>query len=396
MAAQTTASTVALASVCAPGDVLPVENLRGTGGRNGWAGRASDRTVRFDRSTYDGAVFANFPAARPRRLRRTSALRELVAETRLSVTDLVAPLFVREGIESPIPIESLPGVAQHTLASLVSEVRELAGLGVKAVILFGVPAAKDAVGSGAFDPEGIVQIALRALRAELGDRVVLMADLCIDEYTDHGHCGVLDADGNVDNDLTLDIYTKAAVAQAEAGAHVVAPSGMMDGQVGAIRAALDGSGHSDVSILAYSAKYASGLYGPFRDAVDVRIADGGDRKGYQQDWRNAREALIEVDADIAQGADMVMVKPALSYLDVIAAVRRRTNLPVAAYHVSGEYAMVKAAAANGWIDHDAVALEQLTAVKRAGADIILTYFTRWFAERERALGSTSFDEGAPG
>lgn len=330
-------------------------------------------------------VVANFPAARPRRLRRTGALRELVAETRLSVTDLVAPLFVREGIDASIPITSLPGVSQHTLEDLVTEVRELADLGVKAVILFGVPAVKDAVGSGAFDPDGIVQVALRRLRAELGDRVVLMADLCVDEYTDHGHCGVLDAHGEVDNDLTLDIYAKAAVAQADAGAHVVAPSGMMDGQVGVIRAALDVAGHHDVSILAYSAKYASGLYGPFRDAVDVQIVGGGDRKGYQQDWRNAREALTEVDADIAQGADMVMVKPALSYLDVIVAVRERTELPVAAYHVSGEYAMIKAAAANGWIDHDTVALEQLTAVKRAGADIILTYFTRWFAERERAI-----------
>jgi porphobilinogen synthase len=329
-------------------------------------------------------VVASFPSARPRRLRRTAALRELVAETRLSVDDLVAPLFVREGIDAPQPISSLPGVMQHTVSSLVAEVRELADLGVKAVILFGVPAVKDSVGSGAYDPDGIVQVALRALSTELGDRVVLMADLCVDEYTDHGHCGVLDSRGEVDNDLTLAIYAKAAIAQAEAGAHVVAPSGMMDGQVEAIRVALDGSGHSNVSILAYSAKYASGLYGPFRDAVDVQIVGGGDRKGYQQDWRNAREALIEVEADIAQGADMVMIKPALSYLDIIAAVRQRTDLPVAAYHVSGEYAMIKAAAANGWIDHDVVALEQLTAIKRAGADVVLTYFTRWFAERAAA------------
>ncbi len=333
----------------------------------------------------DGVV-ASFPHARPRRLRRTGALRELVAETRLSVDDLVAPLFVREGIDAPQPIVSLPGVVQHTVDSVLTEVRELADLGVRGVILFGVPAVKDAVGSGAYDPDGIVQVALRKLNAELGDRIVLMADLCVDEYTDHGHCGVLDASGDVDNDLTLAIYAKAAVAQADAGAHVVAPSGMMDGQVGAIRAALDAAGHHDVSILAYSAKYASGLYGPFRDAVDVQIAGGGDRKGYQQDWRNAREALVEVDADVAQGADMVMVKPALSYLDVIAAVRSRVDIPVAAYHVSGEYAMIKAAAANGWIDHDTVALEQLTAVKRAGADMILTYFTRWFAERA-AMGA---------
>ncbi len=332
-------------------------------------------------------VVAHFPIARPRRLRRTSALRELVAETRLSVNDLVAPLFVREGIAAPLPIVSLPGVMQHTVESLCTEVRELVALGVKAVILFGVPANKDAIGSGAFDPQGIVQVALRQLRNEFADRVVLMADLCVDEYTDHGHCGVLDAHGDVDNDLTLDIYAKAAVAQADAGAHVVAPSGMMDGQVGAIRSALDAAGHTDVAILAYSAKYASGLYGPFRDAVDVQIAGGGDRKGYQQDWRNAREALTEVEADIAQGADMVMVKPALSYLDVIVAVRAITNLPVAAYHVSGEYAMIKAAATNGWIDHDTVALEQLTAIKRAGADVILTYFTRWFAERANGNNS---------
>ena len=338
-------------------------------------------------------VVAHFPIARPRRLRRTSALRELVAETRLSVNDLVAPLFVREGIAAPLPIVSLPGVMQHTVESLCTEVRELVALGVKAVILFGVPAHKDAVGSGAFDPQGIVQVALRQLRSEFADRVVLMADLCVDEYTDHGHCGVLDVHGDVDNDLTLEIYAKAAVAQANAGAHVVAPSGMMDGQVAAIRSALDAAGHTDVAILAYSAKYASGLYGPFRDAVDVQIVGGGDRKGYQQDWRNAREALTEVEADIAQGADMVMVKPALSYLDVIVAVRAITNLPVAAYHVSGEYAMIKAAAANGWIDHDTVALEQLTAIKRAGADVILTYFTRWFAERANgsatATGSPS-------
>ncbi len=325
-------------------------------------------------------MVAPFPIGRPRRLRSTGALRELVAETRLGVADLVAPLFVREGIDAAQPITSLPGVVQHTRASLVSEVKELAALGVKGVILFGVPATKDAIGSGAFDPDGIVQVALADLRETVGDDVVLMADLCVDEYTDHGHCGVLDARGNVDNDRTLEVYAKAALAQATAGAHVVAPSGMMDGQVGAIRAALDGGGFTEMPILAYSAKYASGLYGPFRDAVDVQIAGGGDRKGYQQDWRNAREALIEIEADIAQGADMVMVKPALSYLDVIAAARAAVDVPIAAYHVSGEYAMVKAAAANGWIDHDTVALEQLTAVKRAGADLILTYFTRWLAE----------------
>ena len=324
-----------------------------------------------------------FPQSRPRRLRQSPAMRELVAEVRLGVKDLVAPLFVREGISSAQPITSLPGVVQHTLDSLRSEVVQLAELGVPAVILFGIPSVKDEVGSGAFDPAGIVQVALRELQKDVGNDMVLMSDLCVDEYTSHGHCGVLNKHGDVDNDATLDIYCRAALAQASAGAHVVAPSGMMDGQVGAIRSALDGAGFSDVAIMAYSAKYASGLYGPFRDAVDVQIQGGGNRKGYQQDWRNAREALREVHADIEQGADIVMVKPALSYLDVISAVRAQVDVPVAAYHVSGEYAMIKAAAANGWIDHDTVALEQLTAVKRAGADIILTYFARWFAENNR-------------
>jgi len=310
-------------------------------------------------------------------------MRDLVAEVQLSTKDLVAPLFVREGITEAQPISSLEGVMQHTLASLRNEVKQLADLGVPAVILFGVPAKKDEVGSGAFDPNGIVQVALEQLQEDVGDRMVLMADLCVDEYTSHGHCGVLDKNGDVDNDKTLEIYCKAALAQAQAGAHVVAPSGMMDGQVGAIRHALDTAGFNNVAIMAYSAKYASGLYGPFRDAVDVQIAGGGNRKGYQQDWRNARESMREVLADIEQGADIVMIKPALSYLDVISSVRARVDVPIAAYHVSGEYAMIKAAAANGWIDHDTVALEQLTAVKRAGADIILTYFARWFAENNR-------------
>jgi porphobilinogen synthase len=269
---------------------------------------------------------------------------------------------------------------QHSRDSLRAEVAQLAELGIRSVILFGVPATKDAVGSGAFDPDGIVQLALTDLRSDVGDDMVVIADLCVDEYTDHGHCGVLDESGNVDNDATLEVYAKAAVAQARAGAAVVAPSGMMDGQVARIRRALDDDGHPGVAILAYAAKYASGLYGPFRDAVDVTIVGGGDRKGYQQDWRNAREALREIDADIAEGADLIMVKPALSYLDVIAAARQRITVPIAAYHVSGEYAMIAAAAANGWIDFDAVALEQLTAIKRAGADVILTYLARWFAE----------------
>lgn len=325
-----------------------------------------------------------FPQRRPRRLRRTAPLRRLVAETTLSVDDFVAPLFVREGIEAPVDIASLPGVQQHTLESLDSEVGRLIDLGIPAVMLFGVPATKDDEGSQAWAAEGIVQVALRRLREHHGDRVVLMADLCVDEYTSHGHCGIVDDRGVVDNDATVAIYRKVAVAQAEAGAHVVAPSGMMDGQVAAIRSALDDAGHHDIAILAYAAKYASAMYGPFRDAVDVTIADGGDRKGYQQDIRNAREALEEVRLDISEGADMVMVKPAHTYLDLIAAVRADVDVPVAAYHVSGEYAMLKAASANGWIDGDAAAIEVLTSIKRAGADIILTYLAGEVAEMLRA------------
>jgi len=304
----------------------------------------------------------------------------MVAETRLSVDDLVAPLFVREGIDDPQPITSLPGHVQHTRESLRKEVAELVGLGVPGIVLFGVPLHKDARGSGAWDPDGVVQLALRDLRDDMGDRVVLMADLCLDEYTDHGHCGVVDARGEVDNDATLELYAQVAVAQADAGADVCAPSGMMDGQVGAIRSALDGSAHADVAILAYAAKYASPLYGPFRDAVDVTIAGGGDRQGYQQDFRNAREAMAEIRADVEEGADMIMVKPALPYLDVLARARTEVDLPLAAYHVSGEYAMVRAAAERGWIDGDAVALEQVTSIKRAGADVVLTYFARSLAE----------------
>ena len=322
----------------------------------------------------------SFPARRLRRLRRTPALRRLVAEAAVTVDDLVAPLFVREGIDAPQPIASMPGVVQHTRESLRKEVRELADLGLPAVILFGVPEHKDPHGRGAYDPDGIVQVALRDLRDEVGESLALVADLCLDEYTDHGHCGVVGADGVVDNDATLELYARIALAQADAGAAIVAPSGMMDGQVGAIRAALDDAGQSETAILAYAAKYASALYGPFRDAVDVTITGGGDRKGYQQDWHNRREALAEVELDVGEGADIVMVKPALAYLDVIASVRARVDLPVAAYHVSGEYAMVKAAAERGWIDGPAVALEHLTAVKRAGADIILTYFARELAE----------------
>jgi porphobilinogen synthase len=298
----------------------------------------------------------------------------------LTPSDLIAPLFVREGLDEPRPIPSLPGVVQHSLETLVKEADRLAGLGVPALVLFGVPAVKDPSGRAASDRDGIVQVALRRLGNTIGERMVLITDLCLDEYTDHGHCGILDSRGEVDNDLTLARYAEIAVAQAAAGAHVVAPSGMMDGQVGAIRAALDSAGFSSVAILAYAAKYASALYGPFRDAVDVTIAGGGDRKGYQQDHRNRREALREVELDVAEGADIVMVKPALAYLDVIAAVRERVDIPVAAYHVSGEYAMIKAAAQLGWIDGTAVALEHTLAIKRAGADLILTYLAGELAE----------------
>ncbi len=315
-----------------------------------------------------------------RRLRATPALRRLVAETRLSVDDLVAPLFVRQGIAEPQPIASLPGQVQHTVSSLVAEAKHLVSLGVPGLLLFGVPSAKDPLGSGAWDPDGIAQRALAEVRSAVGDQAVVMADLCLDEYTEHGHCGVLDANGRVDNDATLELYARVALAQARAGAHVVAPSGMMDGQVGAIRRALDGDGFADVAILAYAAKYATALYGPFREAVEVTIAGGGDRRGYQQDPANRREALAEVAQDLAEGADMVMVKPATTMLDVIADVRRAVDVPLAAYHVSGEYAMVQAAAERGWIDGAAVALEQVTAIKRAGADFVLTYFAAALAE----------------
>ncbi|MBV8950483.1 MAG: porphobilinogen synthase [Actinobacteria bacterium] len=324
-----------------------------------------------------------FPEHRPRRLRRTPALRRLVAEATLSVDDLVAPLFVKEGIPEPEPVPSMPGVVQHTQESLRKEVRALADLGVPAVVLFGVPARKDANGSQADARDGVVQIALRNLRDEVDESVVLIADTCLDEYTAHGHCGVLDGAGNVDNDATLDRYAAIAVAQAEAGADVVAPSGMMDGQVGAIRAALDDGGHTDVAILAYAAKYASALYGPFRDAAEC-APSFGDRRGYQMDPANTREAVAEAGLDIDEGADVVMVKPALAYLDVVAELRRSFDVPVAAYHVSGEYSMLKAAAQYGWIDGDAVAREHLLSIKRAGADFVLTYLARDFAERLRA------------
>ena len=304
----------------------------------------------------------------------------MVSETRLHPDDLIAPLFVREGIDEPQPIGSLPGQCQHSRSSLREEVRQLKDLGVPAVILFGVPEHKDAEGSEAWNPDGIVQLALQDLRDDHGDDLVLVADLCVDEYTDHGHCGVLDGSGQPDNDATLELYEQIAVAQATAGADIVAPSGMMDGQVFAIREALDDAGFDDISILAYAAKYATALYGPFRDAVDVTIVGGGDRKGYQQDVANAREAMEEIREDIAEGADIVMVKPALAYLDVIARARAEVDIPIAAYHVSGEYAMVHAAAERGWIDLEAVAFEHTLAIKRAGADLILTYFARLLAQ----------------
>ncbi len=322
-----------------------------------------------------------FPEHRHRRLRRTPALRRLAGESRLTVDDLVAPLFVKEGLDGPEPVPSMPGVVQHSQESLRKEVRSLADLGLPAVILFGVPARKDPTGSQADAPDGVVQVALRNLRDEVGDDVVLIADDCLDEYTDHGHCGIVDPTTHeVDNDATLERYAAIAVTQADAGADVVAPSGMMDGQVGAIRAALDSAGHTSTAILAYSAKYASALYGPFRDAAEC-APSFGDRRAYQMDPANAREALDETALDIAEGADMVMVKPALAYLDVIAAVRDAFDVPVAAFHVSGEYSMVQAAAAQGWLDGDAVAHEHLLAIKRAGADFVLTYFARELAER---------------
>ena len=318
-------------------------------------------------------------------MRRTPALRRLVAQTRLSASDLVLPLFVKEGISEPGPIASMPGVVQHTRDSLRKAAVEAVADGVGGLILFGIPAHKDAHGSGADDPSGIVQLALRDLVSEVGDATVLMADLCLDEYTDHGHCGIVvessAGEHTIDNDATLARYASIAAAQANAGAHVVAPSGMMDGQVAAIRAGLDAAGFSPVAILAYAAKYASALYGPFRDAAEC-APRFGDRRTYQQDVANSDEALREVALDIAEGADMVMVKPAMAYLDVVQRVRDIVDVPVAAYQVSGEYAMVEAAAANGWLDRESVILESLTSIRRAGADIVLTY---WAAEVARLL-----------
>jgi len=312
------------------------------------------------------------PVVRPRRLRRTAALRELVGETSLEPRQLVLPVFVREGASEPVPIGSMPGVVQHTRDSLRKAANEAAGLGLGGIMLFGVPETKDATGSAACDAEGILNVAIADVAAEVGDALPVMADLCLDEFTDHGHCGVLADDGTVDNDATLELYARMAVAQAEAGVDVVGPSGMMDGQVAVVRSALDEAGHSDVAVLAYSAKYASAFFGPFREAVGSSLQ--GDRRTYQQDPRNRREGIREALLDVAEGADMVMVKPALGYLDVLREVRDAVPVPVAAYNVSGEYSMVEAAAANGWIDREAAILETLVSIRRAGADSVLTYW----------------------
>ncbi|MEU4324478.1 porphobilinogen synthase [Nonomuraea dietziae] len=324
---------------------------------------------------------AEFPAARPRRLRRTPAMRRMVTSTRLHPAELIMPAFVKEGIAEPQQVGSMPGVVQHTRDSLRKAVHEAAEAGVGGVMLFGIPAVKDSHGSAADDPEGITQRALRDVVAEVGDALVVMADTCLDEVTDHGHCGILTPEGEVDNDATLERYVSMAVAQARAGSQMISPSGMMDGQVGAIRAGLDAAGFSQLPIMAYAAKYASAFFGPFRDAVETP-KDFGDRKAYQQDPAGPRgEALREVRLDLAEGADIVMVKPALAYLDILREVRDTVEVPVAAYQVSGEYAMIEAAAANGWIDRDRAIMESLVAIRRAGADLILTYWATEVARR---------------
>jgi porphobilinogen synthase len=314
----------------------------------------------------------SYPNVRPRRMRTTAALRRMVAETRVHPAELALPMFVKEGLAEPRPISSLPGVVQHSRESLRKAAVAAVQAGVGGIMLFGVPEHKDEVGSGGTDPNGILNVAIRDVLAEVGDATVVMSDLCLDEFTSHGHCGVLAPDGSVDNDATLLRYAEMAVAQAEAGVDMVGPSGMMDGQVGVVRKALDAAGHQDVAILAYAAKYASAFYGPFREAVESTLQ--GDRKTYQQDPPNVREALREVALDVAEGADIVMVKPALPYLDVISAVRSTVDIPVAAYQVSGEYAMAEAAVANGWLDRERVMLETLTSIRRAGAQLILTYW----------------------
>jgi porphobilinogen synthase len=323
-----------------------------------------------------------YPLVRPRRLRRTPALRRLVAETQVRPADLILPMFVREGLTEPRPISSLPGVVQHSRDSLRKAAAEAVNAGVGGLMLYGVPAERDPSGSGGVDPNGILNVALRDVITEVGDDTVVMSDLCLDEFTSHGHCGVLAADGTVDNDATLRAYGEMALAQVDAGAHVLGPSGMMDGQVGYVRKVLDAAGRTDTAILAYTAKYAGAFYGPFREAVESALV--GDRKTYQMDPANAREALREVELDIAEGADMVMVKPALPYLDILYRIAQAVDVPVAAYQVSGEYAMVEAAAQNGWIDRERAIVETLTSLKRAGASLILTY---WAAEAPHLLRS---------
>ncbi|MFE9398337.1 porphobilinogen synthase [Streptomyces flavidovirens] len=328
-------------------------------------------------------VYGSFPGARPRRLRTTPAMRRMVAENRLHPADLILPAFVREGISEPVAISAMPGVQQHTLETLRKAAVEAVEAGVAGIMLFGVPVdeKKDAAGTAGTDPDGILQVALREVRSEVGDDLVIMSDLCLDEYTDHGHCGVLDADGRVDNDATLERYAEMAQVQADAGAHVVGPSGMMDGQVGVVRDALDTIGKEDVSILAYTAKYSSAFYGPFREAVGSSLR--GDRKTYQQDPANLRESMRELALDLEEGADMVMVKPAGPYLDVLAKVAEAVDVPVAAYQISGEYAMIEAAAERGWIDRDKAIMESLLGIKRAGANMILTYWATEVARRVR-------------
>ncbi len=314
----------------------------------------------------------SFPQHRPRRLRTTPAMRRLTAEYRLDPAELILPAFVREGITEPNPLTSMPGVVQHTMDSLKKAAAEAVELGVGGIMLFGIPAERDAVGSAGTDPNGILNRGIAAVREEVGDELVIMSDVCLDEFTDHGHCGVLDENGVVDNDATLEIYGRMAVEQARAGAHVLGPSGMMDGQIAVIRHALDTAGYQDVSLFAYAAKYASAFYGPFREAVDSQLK--GDRRTYQMDAANRREALLEVELDLEEGADMVMVKPAMSYLDVLADVAAMSPVPVGAYQISGEYAMIEAAAANGWIDRRRAIEESVLGIKRAGANMILTYW----------------------
>ena len=324
----------------------------------------------------------SFPLHRPRRLRRSAAMRRLVAETRLHPAELILPAFIKEGAAEPVPIASMPGVVQHTADSLKAAAAEAAELGLGGIMLFGVPTTRDAVGSAALDPDGVLNRAIRDVKAEVGDALVVMSDLCLDEFTDHGHCGVLTAEGAVDNDATLEIYARMGVAQAEAGADVLGPSGMMDGQVRVIREALEGAGHHETAILAYAAKYSSAFYGPFRDAVDSQLT--GDRKTYQMDAANRSEALLEVALDLEEGADMVMVKPAMSYLDIVRDVADMADVPVSAYQISGEYAMIEAAAAHGWIDRKASIVESVLSIRRAGADSVLTYWAaelgRWMKE----------------